>query len=176
MNSIKIDSTSFTPSKIVCVGRNYAAHAAEGGRDPNGWIEVRVGRDHQGVEARCHQGGGLRGAERRGAVRRGLCAICRVAALHRGGARGEGSQPERRPARPPLRGGPSQTRGVVHLVAVDVLSGSRSAATRRTMAVRLKLAPFGSGLFLRNKNRDQTYREVGAESHGSRKVEIAGLP
>jgi 2-keto-4-pentenoate hydratase/2-oxohepta-3-ene-1,7-dioic acid hydratase in catechol pathway len=29
MNSIKIDSANFTPSKIVCVGRNYLEHIQE---------------------------------------------------------------------------------------------------------------------------------------------------
>ena len=33
MNSIRIDSASFTPSKIVCVGRNYLEHIRELGNE-----------------------------------------------------------------------------------------------------------------------------------------------
>jgi 2-keto-4-pentenoate hydratase/2-oxohepta-3-ene-1,7-dioic acid hydratase in catechol pathway len=33
MNSLRLDSASFTPSKIVCVGRNYLEHIRELGNE-----------------------------------------------------------------------------------------------------------------------------------------------
>jgi 2-keto-4-pentenoate hydratase/2-oxohepta-3-ene-1,7-dioic acid hydratase in catechol pathway len=57
MNSLRLDSASFTPSKIVCVGRNYLEHIRELGNEtpdqmvifnkPNSAISARLHATHE---------------------------------------------------------------------------------------------------------------------------------